>query len=598
MHIMKEKIIILLVFILAISAGFFGFFYAGKNQKTSIVNTLIAKQTGVNFSITDLHKSYSSDLEMYNNYFSQATSTEKINEQVVSGVMPHHLLAGKYIANFVKELSDQRLQTIVLIGPNHLQKGFDPIISGVVDWQTPYGILKTDEKVIKKLANDNVLKINEETIGGEWSISSDVPFIKRIWPNVKIVPIILKNNISRSDLDNLASQLIKYLPKDSLVLASVDFSHYLPKEVADFHDDLSINTLASGNISHVNKLEVDSQDSLYLLMKYNQLKGAEKFSLVSHTNSAEIMGQPDLQETTSHVIGYFVAGQATEKPEVSLQFFGDIMLDRNVAKVMSTSGLDYILAKLKGQENRFLWGTDLMIANLEGPFAVKRVQTSKEIAFRFDPLLAPQLKNYGFGLFSLANNHAIDMGWSNFDFTKTVLAAAGLNYFGDELREGPEYSWIGDVGGYKIAFIGLNNTDHVLKMSEVEKAITEAKKTADYVIIDTHWGTEYKEQSNENQQYLAHWLIDNGADAVIGGHPHVVEEMETYKGKPIFYSLGNFIFDQYFSKETQEGISVGLILGENGVKKVYVFPFYSEKSQPQLMRGQMRDDFIKKYNLN
>ncbi|MFA5062432.1 MAG: AmmeMemoRadiSam system protein B [Patescibacteria group bacterium] len=592
---MKEKIIIAVVFILAIGVGLFGYFYAGKSERIS-EKTGEAKQAGVNFPISNFHKSYSSDLDLYENFFKQATSTEKTGEQAISGVIPHHLVAGKYIANFVKGLSDQHPQTIVLIGPNHLQRGPDQIVSGVYDWQTPYGVLKTDEKIIKNLSTAGVVKINDDIIDGEWSISSDVPFLKRIWPDAKIIPIILKNDINKSELDNLSDQLIKYLPKNSIVLASVDFSHYLPKEVANFHDDLSINTLASGNISQVDKLEIDSQSSLYLLMKYNQLKGVEKFNLVSHTNSADIVGQPDLQETTSHVIGYFSPGQATEKPEVALQFFGDIMLDRNVAKAMATSGLDYIFAKLKAQENRFFWGTDLMGANLEGPFAPARIKTSKSIAFRFDPLLAPQLKNYGFGLLDLANNHAIDMGWSNLDFTKTVLSAAGLNYFGDELREGPEYSWIGDVGGYKIAFIGLNNTDHTLNLSEVEKAMVEAKKSADYVIIDTHWGVEYKDHSNENQQYLAHWLIDKGADAVIGGHPHVVEEMEMYKDKPIFYSLGNFIFDQYFSPETQEGISVGLIFGENGVKKVYVFPFYSQKSQPQLMNGQQRADFMKKFN--
>lgn len=280
----------------------------------------------------------------------------------------------------------------------------------------------------------------------------------------------------------------------------------------------------------------------------------------------------------------------------TIQFFGDIMLDRNVAKAMATSGLDYIFAKTKNQENNIFMGADLMVANLEGPFAPTRIKTSKSIAFRFDPLLAPQLKNYGFGLLDLANNHAIDMGWKNLDYTKTVLSSVGLNYFGDELREGSKYTWIGAVGGYKFAFIGINNTDHALDLPVLKTAITEAKESVDYVIIDAHWGVEYKEHSNQNQQNLAHWLIDNGADAVIGGHPHVVEEMEMYKDKPIFYSLGNFIFDQYFSTETQEGISVSLTFGADGIKKINILPFYSEKSQLYLMSGVRKDEFMKKYN--
>jgi len=601
---MKEKLIIGIVLFLAMGAGIFGYFWAGRNingQKNFVNaqadNSTILPLTAQNDN-TNLHKSSTSDLDFYENYFKQAGAVDTISEKVISGVMPHHLIAGKYLATYFEKLRGQNPRTIVLIGPNHLQKGHDSIVSGVYGWQTPYGILKTDEQSIKNLENAGMLKINDATIDGEWSISGDVPFIKKIWPDANIIPIIVKNDINHLELDNLAIQLANILPENSLLLASVDFSHYLPKEVADFHDELSINTLASGNIANLEKIEVDSQNSLYLLMKYNQLKGSEKFNLVSHTNSADIMGQPDLQETTSHVIGYFTEGKATEKPEAAIQFFGDIMLDRNVAKAMGTDGLDYLLEKIKGQENRFLWGTNLMVANLEGPFAPKRISTSKEIAFRFDPALAPRLKSYGFGLFSLANNHALDMGWANLDFTKTVLSAGGINYFGDELREGPEYTWIGDVGEYKIAFIGLNNTDHVLDLAKVGTAISEARKSANYVIIDMHWGTEYKPKSNKAQQDLAHWLIDKGADAVIGGHPHVVEEAEVYKGKPIFYSLGNFIFDQYFSEETQEGISVGLILGENGVKKVYVFPFYSQNSQPQLMVGEKRQEFIKKYNLS
>jgi poly-gamma-glutamate synthesis protein (capsule biosynthesis protein) len=149
-----------------------------------------------------------------------------------------------------------------------------------------------------------------------------------------------------------------------------------------------------------------------------------------------------------------------------------------------------------------------------------------------------------------------------------------------------------------VAIIGVNNTDHALKMNKVKEAIVEAKKQARYVIVNVHWGVEYKRNSRKAEQDLAHWFVDQGVTAVIGGHPHVVQEMEIYKGAPIFYSLGNFIFDQYFSTDTQEGVSVGLTLNDGKVKDVYVFPFYGVKSQVQLMEGERKAKFFDWWNKN
>jgi poly-gamma-glutamate synthesis protein (capsule biosynthesis protein) len=88
------------------------------------------------------------------------------------------------------------------------------------------------------------------------------------------------------------------------------------------------------------------------------------------------------------------------------------------------------------------------------------------------------------------------------------------------------------------------------------------------------------------------WLIDNGATIVVGHHPHVVQEIEIYKGKPIIYSLGNFVFDQYFSKDTQEGLSVGVVFKEGRVSALHLFPFFGVRSQVELMTGEKRKTFL------
>lgn len=288
----------------------------------------------------------------------------------------------------------------------------------------------------------------------------------------------------------------------------------------------------------------------------------------------------------------------SDKSTISLQFFGDIMLDRNVAKVMGKSGLDYIFDNLKKPEDHLFGGTDLLIANLEGPFAQKRVPTSKSIAFRFDPILAAQLNRYGFSGVSLANNHTYDMGRANVAFTRETLKKADIGFFGDELIESKDLTWYwatpttSEAVPVTIAFIGLHNTYHNLDLVKTEAAIKDATEKADYVVVNIHWGEEYERISNKKQRDRAHWLIDKGVDVVIGHHPHVIEEMEIYKDKPIFYSLGNFIFDQYFSKDTQEGLSVGLTFANGKVAGIYLFPFYSVKSQVYPMKDKRRDEFL------
>ena len=112
----------------------------------------------------------------------------------------------------------------------------------------------------------------------------------------------------------------------------------------------------------------------------------------------------------------------------------------------------------------------------------------------------------------------------------------------------------------------------------------------DFIIANVHWGVEYTHYFNDHQQDIAHQLIDSGVDMIIGHHPHVVQGMEVYNSKPIFYSLGNFIFDQYFSKETQEGLGVGITINDSGAD-LYLFPYQSVNKYLELLSGKEKDIF-------
>ena len=576
--------------ILVIVAGLVGFWIGGSHEKMPSRIALAA----VPETLSTEHRAEYMDSDFYNDFFRAAPPATPSTQKIISAVIPHHLLAGRYLASFFNTISNASPSVVVLLGPNHPQAGRNTIVTGLEDWRTPYGTLPINQNIISALVSTKLVTVDDSLIGSEHTISADVPFIKKTWPSATLVPLIIKESASNEQITNVAQTLKNILPADAVVIASVDFSHYLPERVANFHDELSENVLATSDVARVNQLEVDSQPSLRLLLLYNALSGATKFHKVFHTNSATLSGSPDIAKTTSHLLGYFTNGNPAE-PIVSLQFFGDIMLDRDVGVVMGKEGLDGVLKNIRGDENRFFSGTDGCIANLEGPFAPTRVNTAKQIAFRFDPAYASEFKKYHFLGFNIANNHAYDMGEANAMFTRDLLKKNNLVPFGDEMSVGQNsLAVIGPEHNlpFPVALVGFNASEHPIDLVKAAEVMAEAQRQATYVVVNVHWGEEYKIMSNQAERDFGHWFIDHGATAVIGHHPHVVQEIELYKGAPIFYSLGNFIFDQYFSPITQEGLSVGLTFGAGKVQSVYLFPFFSKKSVPELMNGEQRDRFL------
>jgi poly-gamma-glutamate synthesis protein (capsule biosynthesis protein) len=321
-------------------------------------------------------------------------------------------------------------------------------------------------------------------------------------------------------------------------------------------------------------------------------------SIFSSSVSAKV-GKPTVYVTPSTTINFHNEINQNKNQNIltaSLLNFGDLMLDRNVKKQIDSKGSDYILKKLAGTNNDFFEGVDIVSANLEGSFADKRRATSKSIAFRFDPKLISTLKKYHFNLFNLANNHSLDMGAGGIKESQINLNKAEIDFYGQQYKVNEQNLLIKQVGDFKFGFIGLDDTVYRVSVSAVKKLIEKAKSQgAEIILLNIHWGDEYKQISNSRQRQLAHILIDNGVDIIIGHHPHVVQEMEVYKNRPIFYSLGNFVFDQYFSVPTQQELGIGLILNQENNEKnlsIYVFPLESIRSQIQQMNAKKANEFF------
>ena len=252
-----------------------------------------------------------------------------------------------------------------------------------------------------------------------------------------------------------------------------------------------------------------------------------------------------------------------ERP-VTILAFGDLMLDRAVRQDIDARGPGYPFIYIES----LIAGHDLVVANAEGVFtrnASLSITSTSTLAFTFATATLPALKSFGFTDFSQANNHALDFGWSGLAQSKANISAAGMHSFGDPENKdpGPLYE---TIRGTTVAFVGYDQfSSNGGEAGSTLAAIAEAEQRHAFIIVYPHWGVEYSDGTTTLQTKLAHEFVDAGADAVIGAHPHVIEPYEIYKGRAIFYSLGNFIFDQSWSPDVSHGLAVDISLTDTTV---------------------------------
>jgi poly-gamma-glutamate synthesis protein (capsule biosynthesis protein) len=282
-----------------------------------------------------------------------------------------------------------------------------------------------------------------------------------------------------------------------------------------------------------------------------------------------------------------VMSAVVEEPKpVTVLFFGDMMLDRKVRQQIDSNGPEYPFALIKD----FLKGNDEVVVNAEGPFTYNKSVTIDKIGqenapltFTFDPKILPTLKDLGFTVLGQANNHTLNFGAAGFLQSTYSMENIGLDWFGNPSNEdvGAKYIRVRDE---VMAFVGYNEFAYK-GLDKVLLAIQEAKKFAAFVVVYPHWGEEYELDHNLAQEKTARKFIDAGADVVIGAHPHVIQPVEMYKNKPIFYSLGNFIFDQSASGPTGRGLTVKVSLDKK-TARYDIFPISILKQQASLMFGE------------
>lgn len=262
--------------------------------------------------------------------------------------------------------------------------------------------------------------------------------------------------------------------------------------------------------------------------------------------------------------------EATTTP-LHILFVGDMFFDRFIRYQMSTQGLDYPFACI----DPLFKSVDFVIGNLEGPITTNESISLGSLpgsphnyVFTFASTTAQVLAQHNVRAVSLGNNHILNFGRDGITQTHTYLDQAGVGYFGGVTGDEPVYRM--DERGEHLSFIAYNQFGGA-SAGEVAQRIHEEAQLGRTVIVFSHWGTEYSTSTLDTKP-IAILFAESGANAIIGSHPHVVGQHEMLGDTPVYYSLGNFIFDQYFSNATKQGLALLMTIDKNKSISIQEYP--------------------------
>lgn len=277
-------------------------------------------------------------------------------------------------------------------------------------------------------------------------------------------------------------------------------------------------------------------------------------------------------------------------------FAGDVMLASGMEQFYDTEGVAGLLSEELLEEMR---NADICMVNNEFQFSTRGTpMEDKQFTFRTDPEHVQMLLDMGVDIVSLANNHTIDFGTEALQDTFTTLDDAGILYAGaGNSKERAEELQIIEVNGLKFGFLAATRVIPVSQWNveyrqpglfatyddtRLVECIEEARAECDFLTVYVHWGVEREAYPQDYQTAIAKNCFEAGADLVIGAHPHVLQGIEFIDGKPVFYSLGNYIFAQTIARTALVKVEVQA----NGEATYSLIPAYAEDGQTKLFEGE------------
>lgn len=289
-----------------------------------------------------------------------------------------------------------------------------------------------------------------------------------------------------------------------------------------------------------------------------------------------------------------------DQDRVLISFAGDTLFSGKVEAKLKQEGYDYPYRHVK----ELFLEDDLTVLNLETPVTEGGIpDEEKSFVFKSSPKALPEMLKAGVEAVNLANNHILDQGVEGLLDTLRHLSEAGVLHVGAGRNSKEAFAPVYmERNGIRIALCGFSRVipksewaagkgpgvAATYNAAQAVKTIQEARNEADLVLVVAHWGKERTVELEKHQSELAHAYIDAGADLVIGGHPHVLQGLESYKGKWIAYSIGNFIFTKSNDPKTWETAVFQASCSRDGDCNLNLVPYRTEVGQPVPMNDEER----------
>lgn len=249
------------------------------------------------------------------NQSEDTTQASQVNtsfdQPIVGGVIPHHLLPSYMIADFFSRLAKQQPKTIILIGPNHNEAGEHPILTSLYSWETPFGTVSPDTTRIQLLLDRQIAWQDESTLPKDHSVAGILPFVEYYLPNVAVVPLLLSGATSDEELQKLARGLSELQEGEQggiILIAAVDFSHYLTSAQAEEKDAITLNLMRDFQVERLLNLNsdyLDSPESIAVLLQVMQAGESTKMRVFHHTNSGALTKNPFAATTSYFALAYY-----------------------------------------------------------------------------------------------------------------------------------------------------------------------------------------------------------------------------------------------------------------------------------------------------
>ncbi len=234
-----------------------------------------------------------------------ASFLKPANGRVRAGILPHHTLVAPLLAAFFSGIAEQTPpETVVILGPDHGNLGRDYVTTTKHSWQMPDGTLAVNSELVDALVSAGLASVDDQVLRGEHGVFAVLPYLKRVFPDAKIVQLAIRADLRPDKLRLLAIELRNRLEPNDLVVASVDFSHYKDATGAWTDDAVSLPVIRKIDVEAAFGIPVDSPPAIYLLLQYARLQDLKYQELV-HMNSAEFLHDLTLPSATSYLTAYF-----------------------------------------------------------------------------------------------------------------------------------------------------------------------------------------------------------------------------------------------------------------------------------------------------